>query len=553
MHCEDQAASSAHSAEVEENFEALRDAHANFFDNLFSLDTEPIPSQFKAATNSVDMTLTPSAHSDSDPDIHVKPSFNLASAESLLMSFRSMLCHFPCIILSPDASVSRLAKTQPFVLLAILAAASGSQNLQGNSLYDEEFRKVLGLKFVAGGERTLEVLQGILIYCGWYPFHLRPRNKHAFHYICMATDVVHDLKLDQETPIGLYNPEAPVAVQHLDNIRAYLGYFYLVSSLSIPVQWQSRSHITPVFTSWTATCCSILERCNSAENDVILASLARLSSTATAALHTIHHDTGNTHQQSQLVLLGLEAQLRDTESLIPSHIASTPIIYMHSIFVHLCLKDGALVRLPRLPPHLVKGRLPLPPIASELYASIDIIRELLSYVLSLDEVAMAKFSTADWSRFIFLVILAIRLSLAVPECPEFDTSWARSRLRFDETLEKMCQDTNCTTAPKKVDILSAMRAVMRVIKDKYNKRLHILEHGQEMMTSKLSLGCPMLDGSMDGQFELWQSALDADSALATAGLPADVAGVSSEDGDTLLNDLWATTTGWGSGDVMSEW
>lgn len=105
--------------------------------------------------------------SQSIEDLHGKPQFNLASAESLLESFRVMLGRLPCITLAPDATVPQLAAQKPFLLLAILAAASGSRTLQGHTLYDTEFRKVLGLKFVAGGERTLELLQGLLIYCGW--------------------------------------------------------------------------------------------------------------------------------------------------------------------------------------------------------------------------------------------------------------------------------------------------------------------------------------------------------------------------------------------------
>lgn len=78
-----------------------------------------------------------------------------------------MLPYFPVIALPADATVPSLAKDKPFVLLAILAAASGNRSVQGHSLYDEEFRKVLGFKFVSGGERSLELLVGLQIYCAW--------------------------------------------------------------------------------------------------------------------------------------------------------------------------------------------------------------------------------------------------------------------------------------------------------------------------------------------------------------------------------------------------
>jgi len=100
-------------------------------------------------------------------DLSIKPQFNLENASKLLASFRYMLPQMPLLILPEDANVRSLARNAPFVLLAILAVTSCSTNLQGHSLYDEEFRKVFGLKFVAGGERSLELLQGLLIYCSW--------------------------------------------------------------------------------------------------------------------------------------------------------------------------------------------------------------------------------------------------------------------------------------------------------------------------------------------------------------------------------------------------
>lgn len=110
-------------------------------------------------------------------DLAIKPQFNLDSATRLLTTFASsMLPHMPCMVLrlrpeGPDEGagpdVRSLARTRPFALLAVLAAASCSASLQGHSLYDEEFRKILALKFVAGGERSLELLQGLLIYCSW--------------------------------------------------------------------------------------------------------------------------------------------------------------------------------------------------------------------------------------------------------------------------------------------------------------------------------------------------------------------------------------------------
>jgi hypothetical protein len=98
----------------------------------------------------------------------LQPQFNLDSAGKLLSTFREvMLSHFHCVVVREEDTVASMAKERPFVLLAVLAAASGSRTLQGHSLYDEEFRKILGLKFVAGGERSVELLQGLVVYIAW--------------------------------------------------------------------------------------------------------------------------------------------------------------------------------------------------------------------------------------------------------------------------------------------------------------------------------------------------------------------------------------------------
>lgn len=147
-------------------FDGLVHDHSGYIESL--LPEEPFLNPLPVPTPS------PSSVSSAGPgqlrtvqSLCLQPQFNLESASTLLRKFRHMLPYFPCIVLGDDETVGSLAKGRPFVLLAILAAVSGSRTVQGHALYDEEFRKVLALKVVAGGERTLELAQGLLIYCGW--------------------------------------------------------------------------------------------------------------------------------------------------------------------------------------------------------------------------------------------------------------------------------------------------------------------------------------------------------------------------------------------------
>jgi hypothetical protein len=47
----------------------------------------------------------------------------------------------------------------------------------------------------------------------------------------MAADMVHDLELDQEQPVpSVWSDSPDLPDELLNGIRAYLGYFYIVST-----------------------------------------------------------------------------------------------------------------------------------------------------------------------------------------------------------------------------------------------------------------------------------------------------------------------------------
>lgn len=288
-----------------------------------------LPSQ-SSSTSSPFPFLSTSSEAPSSPsttttttDIHARPTFNIASATSLLSTFRLMLPYCPFILIpSSTTTIRSLAQDRPFLLLAILAAAAGSRTLQGHNLYDEEFRKVFALKLVAGGERTLELLQGLLVYCLWYPFHLRPRVKQVFQYTRMAADLVHDLELDVDARAEMQEPPTP---DRLDAMRAYIAQYYLSSCFA--VTWQAHRSAPVPFTPWMEHCCGVLARHGEDPGDAVLASLVRLSHTVRDAWAALRDNEGKnagaSAQNSSLVFRGLEAQFREQQAALPPGVSST--------------------------------------------------------------------------------------------------------------------------------------------------------------------------------------------------------------------------------------
>ncbi|KYK59868.1 hypothetical protein DCS_01002 [Drechmeria coniospora] len=527
--------------EADDSFAALHGSHEAFVDRLFQEDADLDMSEPSHSSRALPTPSASSTHSIQE--FQGTPSFNLASAEALLTSFRSMLGYFPCILLPHDATVPRLAATRPFVLLAILAAASGSRTLQGHNLYDDEFRKVLGLKFVAGGERSLELLQGILIYCAWYPFHLRPKNKQAIQYLRMAGDLIHDLELDEPLTTQ-HELRVHVATdQQLDGIRAHLGYIYIISTFA--ATWQGKRGLAVAFTSWTNVCCDILEENAQDDGDLVLSTLYHLSSILYEASEATQKCKDQSEQHSRLILSGLGLQFRELQARLPPAAADSPPVTMQTMFMEFYLDGGLILSLPRPGSPLLRVG-PFPPTAFKLYDASRKLGEFLEHVSSLEEASFLAFSLSDWTRLILAIIQALRLSFDQPQGAEHDSSTARSELQFGRFLSKMCQETNITPASRGVDVLSAFRVVLGVVEKKYERRLLAVEQAQPAAKS-MHHRCPMLDGSLKQFLPLW------DAEFGPMPMPQAPSRPSEAAAPPMFHDLWATMTmGWTSDDNAFE-
>ena len=91
---------------------------------------------------------------------------NIEECEHLLDLFRNMNKYFPFVVIEPRSTVQSMAQDRPFLLLAILATAS-SANKRLQTILDKEFRASLGQNVVLHGEKSLDILQGLLVYIAW--------------------------------------------------------------------------------------------------------------------------------------------------------------------------------------------------------------------------------------------------------------------------------------------------------------------------------------------------------------------------------------------------
>ncbi|KAK8070966.1 hypothetical protein PG997_011169 [Apiospora hydei] len=535
----------------------------------------------------------------------IKPQFNLNSAQKLLDGFQDMLSFCPLVALPEGANVKSMASQSPFILLAILAATSCSSSLQGFNLYDDEFRKVLGLKFVTSGERSLELLQGLLVYNAWYPYHLRPNDRRTFQYLRMAVDIVHDLGLDDEATFAA-QLESDVGPEDLERLRTFISCFYLVS---VGLRSWGKPSTLP-HSSWIATCCDLLEKWSNSQQDHVLIWLCRLQSIADGMGELragYSRDTnGQNNHQNNLVHRGLEAQLREWQARMPDNVSAMPTVKMASLSA-----DMQVAACPLMTPHRPKaeraGGMPLDPV--KLMGAAHTWCAFLDLVVALTPSELDRFSAVEWGHLIVAVILVLKLAFPVDTCPLFDAAHARNTLQFGAYLEKLCADPppeNDVDKPRTAtgrgaargksrngsqdtmttsknngnaersgnNITAAFRIILRKVKAKFDRRVAAAEAKVAAEETRAMRGCPFFDGSLTDYIPLWEGQTSignysslSGSSSSSSQLQLDgngnIIGMLGMDGtavqqpssfrlDTpVFHDLWATMTqGWAADDSL---
>ncbi|KAL6851846.1 hypothetical protein J3F83DRAFT_757501 [Trichoderma novae-zelandiae] len=513
---------------VDDGFATLREVHNCAFDNILDVnDTNDI-----LQTPNESIGSTPANQSRSLFDTWRKPQFNLASAEALLNAFNCMVNYIPFITLPAGSTVSHVAATKPFILLAVLTVASRSRTVQKHSLYDEEFLRVLGLKYVSGGERSIQLLQGLLIYCAWYPFHLKPKSAQLSHCIRMAADIIHELGLDENFVASDLWGQA-VTEEELDKIRAYLAYVYLVSTYV--VVWKGERCVPTRLPPWASIAVEILEQNAQTEADRKLAALVRLSILGSDVSDAMNERVKDTVRNSQLILVGLEQRYQQIRTNI---LASCPgasdkePIRMQIMFLDIFFDAGSLLTFPVAKPlSSVLKSVRIPPLIPKIYSATKKIRVFLEYVGDLDDRSLLSFTVNDWTRLIIVLTLAFRLSFPLGVCPDFDWTWANSEMQLDQFLSKVSREADTTVDSN--GILSANRVVFGLLKSKFNRRLSSLSD-EPVIPSSRTFGCPMMSGGSSLADAQWSS----EFAPSEPSTDTDMS-------EMVFHDMWtAVATGW---------
>lgn len=216
-------------------------------------------------------------------------------------------------------------------------------------------------------------------------------------------------------------------------------------------------------------------------------------------------------------------------------------VRIQSTFVSFCLDAGALLRIPRSQQTSATILAPRRPISlDKIHSAVHSLKLFFQLVLSFDEQTFLCFATTDWGKIVLGIVLALRLSFPIPSCPDFDSSWSRAELSFDKFLDKFSMDTGLTGTSKKVDILSATRVVVGVVKDKYYRQLELHMHRLSLggKPAAAAFGCPMMEPNMEEFFASLNHGVTG-----IMDMPQQPMEISS-DGQTGTQDWWTMMSAW---------
>ncbi|KUJ19262.1 uncharacterized protein LY89DRAFT_731670 [Mollisia scopiformis] len=519
---------------------ALHDHHKDFFG-------DEIPEALKDRQSSEDSHRT----SPSRQSLIEQRKVTLLDAEKLLSSYRHRASSFPFVYIPPSETVPSLARTSPFLLLAILTSAS-IEDLPLYHQMNHEFRRVLSSKVIVEGKKSLDYLQGLLVYCAWYPHHVNPKNNQSFMYMNLCISLIADLGLDQEKPITVnFNEIDTRRLTEGDDFskaakRAYLGCYYLSCSLSQGFQKPNNLQYQSLMDVHGEVL--MLD-----EHSPEIYSLVKLQRIAEKIM--MWHSSKQPAGDSQMDALNAEVNIQIFLNELNEWRHSTNDVIRNLInigiaerFAEITVYSYQLGFLRRpYREHLVSTAFAEPANPSHLNACLTACKTFFEYILSLPESSYLDFTVVAWAQVVQAIVVISRLTFLMAANMGWDANATRANIPFTMYLDALSYrfqhlsstPSEGTDPPKNPDVLYVFKMMLGSVKKSYERRLNKIQP-EFFVDNAMGVArghCPVLDPGLSIYFSTPDSTYG--SSFDTGNSTPSFSAICTP----LYHDLWATMTG----------
>ncbi|KAH7393264.1 hypothetical protein BKA64DRAFT_82114 [Cadophora sp. MPI-SDFR-AT-0126] len=282
-----------------------------------------------------------------DSDFIERGLITMEEAARLFKSYNDDLVqHYPAVSFEPTVSAEELRRTKPTLFLATVAAASGQLGSQIYSILNSELLCAYAHKTVIEGQKSLELVQVMIILSVWY----FPPGKFAqlkyYEYIHMAATMGLDIGLGTDPKSSRdrrRNFEESPSTFLIDSAEIERRRTFLVCyQISTGVSLSSRRPNMLRYNRWVEECLeSLANNSNASQTDRYLVSWIRLIRiTEEIGLAFGFEDISSmanlSETRTQIMMSGLQKALQSWKVLASSDLNDALMIqYHHSqLFLH---------------------------------------------------------------------------------------------------------------------------------------------------------------------------------------------------------------------------
>ncbi|RDL34975.1 uncharacterized protein BP5553_06906 [Venustampulla echinocandica] len=375
--------------------------------------------QLRSQDFSVPQHYYPSTFSFADvvlgdlPDPISKSIISFEQAENSIQVFRSKAARFPFVLVSSQMSLDSLRRERPFLLLSILTFAS-QKNAKIQDQLELELKEYLSKKVIVNGEKSLDLLQGLLVYLAWG------------------------------------------CLQELEYRRTFLGCYYLASSVCRDLKKPSNMR----YGAYTEECCQVLGRAAESETDYLVPYFIRLEQFAEdvnrafsydASLELVEIDT----VRIEVLSKAFGEQLKQFESAFPIQVWNNTSIRMSYYFVRIYVNEIGFHAKPHPPSDI------LPALAARrlwYYSTsrnessmhcVQSSKTYLDHFLSLPDIESLDLVLPDIFRTVYAISI-IGAFVTALDAPALDHVKVRELADLDKYLDAVITKTE-GLAPKEIE------------------------------------------------------------------------------------------------------
>ncbi|KJZ74079.1 hypothetical protein HIM_06528 [Hirsutella minnesotensis 3608] len=387
-------------------------------------------------------------------------------ADMLLLQYHELfapLC--PFVVVPKHLSAAELRAERPFLWKGVMTASSIWDGSRQAKMGDEMLADI-GRAAIADGNKSLDLLQGLLLLTSWFYFGLK--SSQTTHLLFLA----RSLCINLNTMTCGFGGE-PMYGQ-FDHVRAYAGMYYL-NAVIFTTNKRTDVFLNP---AQVQSYCKILETAKEYPSDEFLIKLVQIQQLAQSIAQTMSLDPAMPALSLPLAMVieSFKDQLDTFRVTLPAHLASNPALQCHISVAEMLLNDVAISD-----GHCESANLPLPNRLQLLWSCVRSVREFFKVRFAESELVQPRFMTVFVSDVAFAFISGIKLLTL--QVPGWNVEEVGKELAINNTLGQQIHDLTQIIARRKSSLLSTDSAALE---DPLERLLRLLRTAQELVGLQLS-------------------------------------------------------------------